>query len=129
VLSSPDGREWTWIGCNATHLIVDQRNSSLAPDLTPEELKHVSPQWWFSGWVSNHTVLSAPLPYGESHRMHAFLDGSTLEVFCDERVAITTNVFPTLETASCVNILPGSGVISSAAIYPLKDALVSGVPP
>ena len=35
-------RERTLIGANATHLIVNQMNSTLTPDLTPEELTHVT---------------------------------------------------------------------------------------
>jgi sucrose-6-phosphate hydrolase SacC (GH32 family) len=36
-----DMLEHTLVGANQTHLIVDQRKSSLTPDLTPEELRKV----------------------------------------------------------------------------------------
>ena len=38
------------------------------------------------------------------HVIHAFLDGYNLEVFADERVAITTNLFPTLRESVCVGV-------------------------
>ena len=70
VLASPDGRERTLIGCNATHLLLDQMQSTLTPDLTPEELKDVK-FFWNMAAVSNHTILHAPLPSGPNHTIHA----------------------------------------------------------
>lgn len=65
VLASPDGRERTLIGCNSTHLIVNQLNSTLTPDLTPQELTKVK-FFWNNAAVANHTILRAPLPPGKS---------------------------------------------------------------
>lgn len=66
LLASPDGRERTLIGCNSTHLIVNQLNSTLTPDLTPEQLTRVK-FFWDNAAVANHTILYAPLPQGKSH--------------------------------------------------------------
>jgi len=67
---------------------LNQLNSTLTPDLTPEELsKVVLPGGWYKSFVSNRTVLHAPLPPNRvSHTIHAFLDGYNLEVFADDRV-------------------------------------------
>ena len=70
VLASPDGRERTLIGANATHLLVNQMESTLTPDLTPEELKSVK-FFWDMAAVSNHTILHAPLPRANNHTITA----------------------------------------------------------
>jgi len=129
VLASPDGRERTLIGANATHLIVNQLNSTLTKDLTPEELANVS-YFWDMAFVANRTVLHAPLPKGPTHTIRAFLDGYNLEVFADDRVAITTNLFPTLEQSVCVGVAAGSGGgrIGSLDVYGLVPAPVTGDP-
>ena len=127
VLASPDGRERTLIGANATHLILDQLNSTLTPDLTPAELSDVH-FFWNNAAVANRTVLHAPLPTDDSHTIRAFLDGYNLEVFADDRVAITTNLFPTLEDSVCVGVEVGAGKIGSLDIYGLSAAPITGVP-
>lgn len=130
VLTSPDGRERTLIGANSTHLIVNQLNSTLTPDLTPEQLSNVS-FFWDNAFVSNRTVLHAPLPKGRRvHTIRAFLDGYNLEVFADDRVAITTNLFPTLNASVCVGAVVGSGggMIGSLDVYGLSPAPITGVP-
>ena len=94
-------------GARGTHLIVNQSRSSLTPDLTPEELKRVT-YFWDSAAVANHTVLLAPLPDAGTHVITVYVDGMNIEVFADDRVAITTNVFPTLPASTCVGVsVPG----------------------
>ena len=95
VLASPDGREKTLIGANATHLIVNQHNSSLTPDLTPEQAARVH-FFWNNAPVANHTTLYAPLPSNHTHRIHVFLDGMNLEVFADDRVASKPHMITSL---------------------------------
>ena len=101
--------------------------------------------FWNNAAVSNHTVLYAPLaPLTTkttmtttaaavvTHTIHIFLDGCNLEVFANERVAITTNIFPTMLSATCVgaHVLPTGGTsIGSIDVYRLADAPVTGAPP
>jgi len=129
VLGSPDGRERTLIGANSTHLIVNQMNSTLTPDLTPEELTKVT-FFWDMAAVANHTILHAPLPEGRNHTIRAFLDGYNLEVFCDERVAISTNLFPTLSESTCVGVeTAGGGSVSGLEVWALGPAPITGIAP
>ena len=129
VLASPDGRERTLIGCNYTHLIVNQMNSTMTPDLTPEELAKAAFAWNHAA-VSNHTILYAPLPKRAAHNIRVFLDGYNLEVFADERVAISTNVFPVLSNATCVGVDISSvaAEVSSLDVWALNPAPITGAP-
>ena len=129
VMASPDGRERTLIGCNHTHLIVNQMNSTLTPDLTPEQLASVT-FFWNNAAVSNLTILYAPLPKRATHNIRVFLDGYNVEVFADERVAITTNVFPVLSDATCVgvDITSAAAEVSSLDVWTLNPAPITGVP-
>ena len=129
MLASPDGRERTLIGCNSTHLIVNQLNSTLTPDLTPAQLAKVT-FIWNTAAVSNHTILYAPLPTRGTHNIRVFLDGYNLEVFADERVAITTNVFPVLLNATCVGVDVASAAaeVSRLDVWALNPAPVTGTP-
>jgi beta-fructofuranosidase len=80
VRQTSDGAEQTRIYYDATlrQLIVDRTQSSL--DLTTDRNLHV-----------------APLALGpdELLRLHIFLDRSVLEVFANERVSITSRIYPT----------------------------------
>lgn len=62
--------------------------------------------------------------------IHAFLDGYNLEVFADERVAITTNLFPTLRESSCVgvDVSADGAVITHLDAWELAAAPISGTP-
>lgn len=66
-----------------------------------------------------------------------FLDGYNLEVFADERVAITTNLFPSLPESVCVGTdfgVRGVGAAESKAhiasldVWALSAAPITGVP-
>eukprot|EP00039_Didymoeca_costata_P005084 m.78312 g.78312 ORF g.78312 m.78312 type:complete len:705 (+) comp12665_c0_seq7:96-2210(+) len=132
VLSSPDQREITLIGANFTHIIVNQLNSSLRPDLNRSELNRVKIKDG-AAFVPNRTVLVAPLPPGNSHNIRVFLDGHNLEVFGDERVSITTNLFPTMTTSQCVGVQnmdhANGNYITDLQIYKLNQAVTQGIPP
>ena len=129
VLGAANGCERTLIGANATHLIVDQRNSTLRADLTPEELRK-SHFPWNAAAVANRTVLYAPLPESSSHQIRVFLDGHNCEIFADERVSITTNLFPTLPSSLCSGVVIGEagGAISGLHVHRLAAAPVQGLP-
>jgi sucrose-6-phosphate hydrolase SacC (GH32 family) len=132
VLGSPDGEEFTVVGVNATHLVVDQRHSTLRPDCRSCVSQSKTAPWWSkAAFVLNHTVRSAPLPTapqekGTQHRLRAYLDGNTLEVFLNGRLAITTIAFPTRSDSTCVGIVGG---VASLKAWRLKDAPTTGVPP
>ncbi len=80
VRRSPDGAEQTRISYDAAQhqMIVDRTHSSLDP--TTDRNLHV-----------------APLTLGsdEPLRLHIFLDRSVLEVFVNERISITSRIYPT----------------------------------
>jgi beta-fructofuranosidase len=80
VRRTPDGAEQTRISYDAAlrRLIVDRTQSSLNP--TTDRNLHV-----------------APLTLGpqEPLRLHIFLDRSVLEVFANQRVSITSRIYPT----------------------------------
>jgi beta-fructofuranosidase len=77
---SPDGAEQTRIVYDAGEgqLIIDRTHASL--DLGSDRNPHVAP------------LALAP---EEPLRLHIFLDRSVLEVFANERVSITTRIYPT----------------------------------
>jgi hypothetical protein len=56
-----------------------------------------------------------------------------VEVFADDRVAITTNVFPTLTSSTCIGIAvpegPTAGCVLTLDAYRLAPAPVTGTPP
>ena len=64
-----------------------------------------------------------------------YLDGYNLEVFADERVAITTNLFPSLNDSTCVGtvhsaVSAGRGsVVRDLTIWALNPAPITGVAP
>ena len=94
VRRSPDGAEQTRIIYDATlgQLIVDRTQSSL--DLTTDHNAHVAP-----------LTLGADEPL----RLHVFLDRSVLEVFANERISITSRIYPTRPDSVGVALLAEGG--------------------
>jgi beta-fructofuranosidase len=94
VRRSPDGREQTRIGYDATlgQLVVDRTHASLDP-------------------TADRTSHRAPLTCGpqETLRLHLFLDRSVLEVFVNERVSITSRIYPTRADSTSVALLAERG--------------------
>jgi beta-fructofuranosidase len=80
VRRSPDGAEQTRIIYDAAQgqLIVDRTQAS--QDLTTDHHAHVA---------------SLRLGVDEPLRLHVFLDRSVLEVFANERISITSRIYPT----------------------------------
>jgi len=80
VRRSPDGAEQTQIRYDATlqQLVVDRTRSSL--DSTTDRSLHVAP---------------LTLDPDEPLRLQIFLDRSVLEVFANQRVSITSRIYPT----------------------------------
>jgi beta-fructofuranosidase len=94
VRRTPDGAEQTQITYDAAlrQLIVDRTQSSLDP-------------------TSDHNLHVAPLMLGpdEPLRLRIFLDRSVLEVFANERVSITSRIYPTRADSVGVALLAGGG--------------------
>ena len=81
VLAAPDGSEATRIEYwpDARRLTVVRSRSSLSPEVSRQN-------------VFGHLVLDA----GEPLRLRVLLDHSVLEVYANERLCLTTRVYPTL---------------------------------
>jgi beta-fructofuranosidase len=90
VRRSPDGVEQTRIAYDAVscQLIVDRKQSSLDP--TNDRNLHIAP-----------LTLGADEPL----RLHIFLDRSVLEVFANERISITSRIYPTQANSLGVALL------------------------
>ena len=90
VRCSPDGHEQTRIGYDAARqqLVVERAQASLDP--TVDRTPHVAP---------------LALGSGEALRLRIFLDRSVLEVFANERIAITSRIYPTLAGSTGVALL------------------------
>ena len=56
----------------------------------------------------------APLILGpdEPLRLHIFLDRSVLEVFANDRISITSRIYPTRADSTCVALLAERGKLS-----------------
>lgn len=93
VRRTPDETEQTEICYDAAlrQLIVDRTRSSL--DLDVDRNFHAAP---------------LTLNPGEPLRLHVFLDRSVLEVFANERVSITSRIYPTRPDSVTVAVLAGS---------------------
>jgi beta-fructofuranosidase len=85
-----DGAEQTDICYDSAHrqLIVDRSRSSL--DLDTDRGLHIAP---------------LTLSPGEPLRLHVFLDRSVIEVFANERVSITSRIYPTRPDSVTVALL------------------------
>jgi beta-fructofuranosidase len=94
VRRTPDGAEQTQITYDAVlrQLVVDRTRSSLDP-------------------TTDHSLHAAPLTLGteELLRLHIFLDRSVLEVYANERVSITSQIYPTRADSLGVALLTERG--------------------
>jgi beta-fructofuranosidase len=112
VRRSPDGTEQTQIAYDAAlrQLVVDRTRSSL--DLT-----------------TDHNLHAAPLTLGpdEPLRLRIFLDRSVLEVFANERVSITSRIYPTRADSLGVALLAEGGearlnALDAWQVHPIWEA-------
>jgi beta-fructofuranosidase len=94
VRRSPDGAEQTLITYDAAlhQLIVDRTHASL--DVATDRNLHVAP---------------LALGLDEPLRLHIFLDRSVLEVFANERISITSRIYPTRADSVGVALLAEHG--------------------
>ncbi|MFB6126152.1 MAG: glycoside hydrolase family 32 protein [Halolamina sp.] len=81
VLESPAGRERTVVRYTGDEVVVDRHESSLADDV------HVEPQ-------------RMPVAADEALSLRAFVDGSVVELFANERRCLTSRVYPTRADAT-----------------------------
>ena len=116
ILASSDGRESTTIELNCSVLTLDRRNSSLTPDATDSgQVNNWFPQ--------NRTRLFAPLQEAEVRAeapisLRAYVDGSVIEIFVNERVALTGLVFPVLEDSVHVRV---DGAVAALSVWRLES--------
>jgi beta-fructofuranosidase len=75
-------------------LIVDRRISSLSPDVD-------------SGNQEGFIELAA----GESLHLHVFLDRSVIEIFANDRMCLTSRVYPTRPNSLGVDLFIQSGAV------------------
>ena len=105
---SGDGQEMTLVGYDASKrvLFIDRSRSSL------------------SG-AAQQGAQSANLEIGsnEDLELHVFLDRSVIEVFANERVSLTSRIYPTRVDSQGVKLFSESGKIkvSSLQIWQLKS--------
>jgi beta-fructofuranosidase len=94
---SPDGAEQTTITYDRTAgtLSVDPSRASLSPDVQP-------------------VVCSAPLTLdaGESLRLRVFVDRSVIEVYANERLCLTSRIYPTRPDSLGVQLEAHGGTAS-----------------
>ena len=90
---SPDGEEETLIVYDASHrqLLVERDLASM--DLDTARSMHSAP---------------LPLKHDEPLHLRVFLDRSVLEVFANERVSITTRIYPTRSDSLGVALMAGA---------------------
>ncbi|MCB8936428.1 MAG: glycoside hydrolase family 32 protein [Anaerolineae bacterium] len=116
---SPDGSEQTTIRCDVTTntVTVDRQRSSLGTDM----------QWGGSSKAA--IVEQAPLAMDGPVRMHIFLDRSVLEVFFDDRIVLSTRIYPTRPDSLGVELFTVGGALrvrsldvwKLAPIWPILD--------
>jgi beta-fructofuranosidase len=105
VRCSPDNQERTLITVDpvAGEVIIDSTAASLdAEVLRPDPLVRVA-----KGQERVDTpVQRAPLalPAGEPLRLHIFVDRSIVEVFVNERVCLTSRIYPTRDDAIGITV-------------------------
>jgi beta-fructofuranosidase len=101
VRATPDGAEQTRICYDATlrQLIVDRSRSS--QDQAVDATLHAAP---------------LTLEPDEPLRLHLFVDRSVLEVFANERVSITSRIYPTRLDSRGVALIVESGEVELVAL-------------
>ena len=118
------------IAVNSTMLTLDRRNSSLTPDSISSGAPAVKN--WFP---QNRTRLYAPIDSltrtsieGERHSLQdtrlalrGYVDGSVIELFVNERIALTGLVFPTL--ADAIHVKVSNKAIVGVDVWLLEDTL------
>ncbi|KAF2150867.1 glycoside hydrolase family 32 protein [Myriangium duriaei CBS 260.36] len=102
IAASPDGREFTTISFDPANysVIVNRASSSLLTGFN-----NASVTAYFRPY---HIVPEAGGPASvESLNFDIFLDGSLLEVFINERFALTTRIYPALENSTGLGVWLG----------------------
>ncbi|KAF2148049.1 glycoside hydrolase family 32 protein [Myriangium duriaei CBS 260.36] len=98
VAMSPDGREYTKIYFDPSKytVTIDRSSSSLIKEFTSTPVHGYFRPYFHRG--SNGEAVMEPINW------RIFLDGSLLEVFINDRFALTTRVFPSLESSNGIGI-------------------------
>lgn len=110
VRCSPDGQERTLIVYDTLnqHLFIDRIHASLNSDAAHDV-----------------RTISLPLTPGETLRLRIFLDASVLEVFANERVALTSRIYPEnpLSQKMCLYAQGGSVHLERLMIWKMNPIL------
>jgi beta-fructofuranosidase len=94
IYCSPNGDERTLLAYDVASqtLVVDRQSSSLDP-------------------AADKTVETAPLPLAASEtlQLHIYIDHSVVEIFANERVCLTSRVYPARSNSDGVNLVAFGG--------------------
>lgn len=108
VRTSPEGDEQTLIYYDAEmgQVYVDRQSSSLSPD-------------------AHRGVSSGPLQIepGEPLRLRVFVDGSVVEVFANDRIVITSRIYPTRADSTGIEVFAEGGdvTVESLDVWEMKS--------
>ena len=107
---SPDGSEYTTIYYEPSNntIIVDRTHSSLITEFNNATV---------TGYFYPYSYASANgSSVQEALHWDIFLDGSLLEVFINDRFALTTRIYPSMESSTGFGVYVGSGSATFEAI-------------
>jgi beta-fructofuranosidase len=105
---TPDEAEQTVVNYNVLrqNLTVDAAHSSLDPELQPEPV-----------------TVSHPLSRPNNLTLRVFIDRSVIELFADERICITSRVYPTQPDSTGLSLFAekGSATIRRLSVWSMKS--------
>ena len=112
---SNDGKEKTTIRYDAEtkELVFDASSSSLEP---------------FNGFKEHVDIERAPFALKENKPLSlcVFVDGPVVEVFANNRQAITRRVYPSIESTGITILAKGGSVSCNVSAWDMNGILVSG---
>lgn len=119
VRKSPDGEEQTEIIYDGQTLRINSEKSSLDKTTLPRKWGRLGPPFGEGLDPLEHVMEQvAPLALGdEPLRLRVFVDHSILEVFANDRIAMTHRVFPTLADADGIEV---AGTPSRIVAYEMR---------
>lgn len=103
IAMSPDGNEYTTIYYDPSNntVVVDRSHSSLIDGFNNASVVGYFYPYTMQAEYGNNTQ--------EALTWDIFLDGSLLEVYINERFALTTRIYPSKETSTGLGVYVGSG--------------------
>ncbi|KAJ5150894.1 uncharacterized protein N7482_010146 [Penicillium canariense] len=116
--ASPDCEEYTNIYFNPT-------NNSIAVDRTHSSLINMFSNSTHEGYFKPYKLQRGGRNITESIQMSIFVDGSLVEVYVNERFALTTRIYPSREDSSGVALFFGPGVEVEYSNIEIWDGLLN----